>query len=294
MRGSLAASFGLHVAVIVLGVVGLPHIRKPPALPEVPLVVELVTIAEETNVPTRPKEPEPKKEEPKPQPPPKAETPPQTPPKAEPQPEVAVVPPEPKPEPKKAEPKKEEPKPDPKPRPPEELARIKPVKKPKVPQEDFDTVLKNLAKSLPAKPEEKKAEPKAQPKASFEDMMSKALPSRTRNIGDPSKPITMTERDAIQNAIRRAMARCWNVPAGAKDAANLIINVRMTLAPDGSVVNVQLEDSTFGKSDFWRAAADSAIRAVRICSPYSDLPRERYVAWKEITMTFNPREMLGG
>lgn len=297
MRSSVVASAGLHIAVVILAAVGLPSLMKPPAPEPLPMVVELVTLSDETNVPTRPKEPEPpKKEEPKPEPkpePPKqAEQPPPTPPKSEPQPQVSVPPPEPKPQ---AKPEaKPEPKPEPKPQAPQELTNTRPAKKPKAPQEDFDSVLKNLAKTLPQQKNEPKAEKKPKSKPSFDDMMTKAIPSQRRNIGDPDKPLTMTERDLIRNIFNRAMQRCWNIPAGAKDAAELIINVRISLAPDGSVLGVRLEDSTFGKSDFWRAAADSAVRAVRVCSPYTELPANLYESWKDTVLTFNPREMLGG
>jgi hypothetical protein len=154
-------------------------------------------------------------------------------------------------------------------------------------------VLKNLAKNLPPQ----KTEPKAEAKKSapdFDEMMKNAIRSNRPGGGDPNKPLTMSEEDAIKNAIRRAMQRCWNPPVGAKDAANLVINVRAKFAPDGTATDVRLEDTRFGKSDFWLAAADSAVRAVRSCSPYTDLPRDKYDAWKEVTMTFNPKEMLGG
>lgn len=300
MRSSIIGSVALHVSVVILATVGLPSLFKPPAPEPVPLVVELVTIADVTNVPTKPREPEPKKEEPKPEPvkpePPKpveaAPPPPPAPPKSEPK-AAAAPPPEPVPEPK-APAKVEEPKPEPKPKAPQELTNTKPAKKPKAPQEDFDSVLKNLAKSLPQQKAEPKAEKKAEPKTNFDDLMAKAIPSNRRNVADPTKPLTMTEQDAIKNIFNRAMQRCWNIPAGAKDAADLIINVKVNLLPDGTVTNVQLADSTFGKSEFWRAAADSAVRAVRICSPYSDLPRNLYDTWKDTTLTFNPREMLGG
>ena len=300
MRSSVIASVALHVAVVILATVGLPSLLKPPAPEPVPLVVELVTIADVTNVPTKPREPEPKKEEPNPEPPkPEPATPVETPPPPptptppKPEPKAAEAPPPPPPEPAptpKPLPKAEEPKPVA----PQELANTKPAKKPKAPQEDFDSVLKNLAKSLPQQKAEPKAEKKAEPKTNFDDLMSKAIPSNRRNIADPTKPLTMTEQDAIKNIFNRAMQRCWNIPAGAKDAADLIINVKVTLLPDGTVTNVQLADSTIGKSEFWRAAADSALRAVRICSPYSDLPRNLHDTWKNTTLTFNPREMLGG
>lgn len=300
MRSSVIASVSLHIVVVILATVGLPTLMKPPPPDPLPIVVELVTLSNETNIPTKPREPEPvKKEEPKPEPPkpdPKpAEVPPPppAPTKSEPQPPQAVAPPEPKPAPK-PEVKPDEPKPEPKPEAPRELANTKPAKKPKSPQEDFDTVLKNLAKNLPQQKAEPKAEKKAEPKTSFDDLMKNAIPAQKKNIGDPDKPLTMTEQDLIKNIFNKAMQRCWNAPVGAKDAKDLVITIRVALSEDGTVMRVSLEDSTFGKSDFWKAAADSAMRAIRVCSPYSELPRNLYSSWRDSVLTFNPRELLGG
>jgi len=297
MRSSVTVSFGLHVAVILAATFGLPNIWKPPVPVESPpLVVELVTLGDVTNVPTRPKDPEPPKpEQAKPEPPKPEPKPVETPPPAKsepppPQPQ-AVAPPEPKPAP--APELKPEPKPEPKPQAPAELNNTKPTKKPKAP-EDFDSVLKNLAKALPQQKVEPKAEKKAESKPSFEDLMSKAIPSNRRNVGDPDKPLTMTEQDLIRNIFNKAMQRCWNAPVGAKDARDLVIPIRVALGEDGTVLRVSLEESTFGKSDFWKAAAESAMRAIRVCSPYSELPKNLYSNWKDTILSFNPKELLGG
>lgn len=294
MRTSVGASVALHVAAVVVGVVGLPHISRLPDVETPPIVAELVTISDVTNVPTKPKDPEPPKEEPKaeppkpPPPPQKTETPPPPPPKPEPLPQVAAVPPEPKPEPKKEEPKKEEPKP----RPPEET-KMKAAKKPAPPKEDFDALLKNLSKSLP----QQKAEPKSEAKKAepnFDELMAKAIPSNRRSIGDPTKPISMTQRDALQNEFNKAMQRCWNIPAGAKDAANLIIVVSASFAPDGAIVSARSNDVN-SSDPFRRAAAESAVRALRTCSPYTNLPAiANYDQWRDIELRFNPKEILGG
>ena len=42
-----------------------------------------------------------------------------------------------------------------------------------------------------------------------------------------------------------------------------------------------------------QVAAESALRAVQRCAPFN-LPVEKYDSWKEIIMTFDPREMFGG
>ena len=43
---------------------------------------------------------------------------------------------------------------------------------------------------------------------------------------------------------------------------------------------------------FFRAAADSARRAVQECSPLKNLSPEKYQTWRDMEMTFNPKDML--
>lgn len=296
MRSSLTASFALHIFAIIVATFGLPQLFKPPVPIEQPppIDVELVTLSDVTNAPTRPREVAPPRDDPKPEPPkPEPAKPVETPPpsKSEPPPPQpqAVAPPEPKPAPTPE--LKPEPKPEPKPQAPAELNNTKPTKKPKAP-EDFDSILKNLAKSLPQKAEPKAEAKKSAPQQSFDEMMKNAIPSNRRSPGDPTQQLTMNEQDYINNVFRRAMQRCWNVQAGAKDAKDLVVNIRISLAQDGSVINVKLEDNTFGKNEFWRAAAESAMRAVRVCSPYPELAKISYDKWRDVLLVFNPSDML--
>jgi outer membrane biosynthesis protein TonB len=289
MRTPVIYSAILHVVVIVLSVVGLPMISKPLVIEDKPVVVELVTISNETNIATRPKEEPKKQEEPKPEPPKpepkKVEAPPPSPPKPPPPQQAAVPPPpepkaEPKPQPKVEEPKPE-PKPDPKPQAQAQKAKAKKA------DESFDSLLQNLSKTLPKKTEEKKPDPKAQ-QQNFDQMIAKAIPSDKRIIGDPSKPLTMTQKDAIQNEFNKAMQRCWNIPAGAKGVQDMSVHVQLQLAPDGSVTSIRSEDIQ-SSDPFRRTLAESAVRALRLCSPYSNLAAiASYDQWKDVDSNFNP------
>ena len=40
--------------------------------------------------------------------------------------------------------------------------------------------------------------------------------------------------------------------------------------------------------------AESARRAVQVCSPLQNLPVEKYEQWRELTINFDPKEMLRG
>ena len=63
--------------------------------------------------------------------------------------------------------------------------------------------------------------------------------------------------------------------------------------PAGTVSGAPQLLDTQGLSDpYFRAASESAIRAVKMCAPYK-LPTEKYDAWNEVTVTFDPTKMAG-
>ena len=73
-----------------------------------------------------------------------------------------------------------------------------------------------------------------------------------------------------------------------------LVEVTIDVNPDRTVANATVVDkSRYGSDPFFRAAADSAVRAVRNprCSPL-ELPADKYDQWKHIDFTFDPRDML--
>jgi colicin import membrane protein len=47
-------------------------------------------------------------------------------------------------------------------------------------------------------------------------------------------------------------------------------------------------------SPFGPAMAESAKRAIMTCQPFTMLRPDHYEQWKDIEITFDPREMFGG
>jgi hypothetical protein len=97
------------------------------------------------------------------------------------------------------------------------------------------------------------------------------------------------------DALVRQLAQCWNIPAGARDAQNLNVDIRIQVNPDRTVRGIQIVDQARYASDaFFHAAADSAVRALRspACSPLQ-LPPDKASVWKDMVIGFNPKEMLG-
>jgi outer membrane biosynthesis protein TonB len=284
----------------------------PEAKPEpVPVPVPEAKSGPKPEARPQPK-PEPKPEakpDPKPEakPDPKPEAKPDPKPEAKPDPKPQAKP-DPKPEPK---PTKETPPPEPKPLPPKEkqvteakpdpsspVAAVKPAPKPE-PVKDFASVLKTVQGMQQTRPPDQEKEvakkPPAEPSTgtplSFDEQVARALAGRTPPGYDSSQPISALEIDLV----RRQIEACWNVPAGARDAADLVVHIRVDMNPDGTprMASVVEEDRMRGDV-FYRAAAESALRAVLNprCHPFK-LPPDKYERWRTMTLVFNPKEMLG-
>jgi hypothetical protein len=95
------------------------------------------------------------------------------------------------------------------------------------------------------------------------------------------------------DALRKRLSECWNPPAGAADGGNIKVVLRVLFKPDATVASTpQLVMAT--ASPFGPAMAESAKRAVLMCQPFTMLRADHYQLWKDIEMTFDPREMFGG
>jgi len=99
--------------------------------------------------------------------------------------------------------------------------------------------------------------------------------------------LSQSEMDALRGQIQR----CWNVPAGAADAENLKVSVQFRLDPSGGIDGDPRIVSGGGGGGIERTAAESARRAVIRCAPYN-LPSEKYDAWSEVIVHFDPRDMF--
>ena len=291
MRNAVIFSGLFHMAIITLAYFGLPSLFRPAPSENVPIPVEVVTIAEFTNPPPPAPPPEPPK--------PEAEKPP-SPPEPEP-PKVAAVSPPP------------QPKPQPKPEsvPPPQVAKAeprikaKPKRKPEPPPRDpMASVLKTVEELKHQAPKNEEKPPPRDPMASVlktvEELKHQApkdeeKPPATVGTAQPAPRYTPDEPPTINliDLVKRQIQECWSLPAGAKEAENLVVDIQVALDPDGTVRQVRIVDAARMEQDsFFRAAAESARRAVLKCSPLK-LPPETYQQWKTMTLTFDPKEMFG-
>ena len=126
--------------------------------------------------------------------------------------------------------------------------------------------------------------------ASLDDLvasMGGVYEEQSANAHAPA-PLTGSLRRMITDAIKQKVERNWSVPAGVLDASDLVVTLRIQLAPDGAVRRVEMVGADGGAK--YRTMVESARRAVLKASPFDTLTRyvDRYEGWREITMTFSP------
>lgn len=86
----------------------------------------------------------------------------------------------------------------------------------------------------------------------------------------------------------------WVVPSGVKDAENIVIEIHVELGDNGEVIPSSikiLDEKKYIADQVFRAAADSARRAILQASPLS-IPKEKLETFKSITLRFNLKEAL--
>ncbi len=276
-RKALATSLLFHGLIAAICLFGLPHLKTPPLeiMQPIPIdIMELGPVTTTTKVAAsniaKPPEPTPA--------PPTPITPPQQ--KQEPTPTPTPKPPAPtpvaqEPEPALANNKDADiPKPPPKKETPKEKLKPKPVED----SQQFSSLLKNLAVDKP-QPAPVPAVTKTPPKA--------ATPP-AGSAGVVSDHLTISQEDAL----RRQIEQCWNISAGGRNIQDIIVELYIEMNPDRTVKTAKINSVNVNDS-FGKAMADSALRAVLNpkCSPFN-LPEDRYETWREITMRFNPKDMM--
>lgn len=325
MPRGIALSAALHLGILILVLLGLPNLFRTPPAEETPIAVDLVTIGPQTHatrvnrfrpmpkakpepsdappVPVPERKPEPRQANA--EPPSSAATP--APPPERPEPpqrrESREPPPPPPPmKPAEAKPEPMPPPPEAKPRPPREPHRMaREMRRPEIRKTDtaafdklidhldkakprpasFDSLLKNLTRDAPPPTDDTPPRPQR--------VAAGASPS-----SQPKAPLGSQLTASEIDLLRQQIERCWVVPAGARDAQDLDIEIKAVVNPDGTVRAATIVDTGRYASDpFFRAAADSAKRAMLNpqCSPLR-LPPDKYEAWHDLDLFFNPKDLL--
>ena len=130
------------------------------------------------------------------------------------------------------------------------------------------------------------------PRAFADDELMRRIQDRLEHLppAPPARPVPPPTVGTM-NALISRFAQCWDVPAEIRNAHELVVSIRISLKIDGSlaappVVINRSQNPLFAK------AAESAVRAVRKCAPFSFLPAASYNQWKDIIVDFDPHAMI--
>lgn len=316
MKAGWTISAALHVGVLLWAAVSIAAkpLDKPPTES---LPVDIISNSEFSQL-TKGSKTAPKVEAPKPVAEKVAEAKPVV---DNPAPKVVDKKPEIAPTAEKIEPPTPEPPKKPEPKPPVPLPQAKPEPKQafaKEPEPKIDPIAEAIKKDNAKKPDpkpEKMAEvptppkkpepPKPQPKFNANQIAAlldkreaqrQSVTGTTINnrpsLGSPTANAASLSQNEI-DALRARIQQCWSPPAGLAEARDLIVVVRIRFNQDGSL-SADPTVANSGSHPVFHVAAESATRAVRRCAPYSFMPVAKYDVWKDVEVTFDPRDMFRG
>src|SRR5690606_15705336 len=84
----------------------------------------------------------------------------------------------------------------------------------------------------------------------------------------------------------------WSIIPGLSDAADVRIQVKMRLDQNGDIIGEPEVTATGGSESARRALAGGARRAIMKSRLFKGLPPEKYDAWSEVVVNFDPSQMM--
>lgn len=91
--------------------------------------------------------------------------------------------------------------------------------------------------------------------------------------------------NAEWDPLRAAIKKCWRLDRGAKEQAEVVVQVRLTRGGRLQGRPKWLDPRSTNSA---RIAFDRAVQALQKCQPFYGLPLKKYAGWQEIELVFRP------
>lgn len=192
-------------------------------------------------------------------------------------------------------------KPEAKPPPPKVDAIAEALKKEEVQKKREQARAEAKAKADAKKLQEQQQQPKFDP-SQIAALLDKRTPQRvastgnelnpTAGLGAPTGSAPKLSQSELE-AMRARLMQLWNSPAGVANPQEMIVKIRISLGRDGKLAGAPMV-LTSGRGPVFEAARDNAIRALFRGQPFNMLSPATYDLWKDIEITFDPRDMFRG
>lgn len=96
----------------------------------------------------------------------------------------------------------------------------------------------------------------------------------------------------VKDFLRAQIERHWNFDLSSLGASDVVVTIRLSLDPDGSVKNAEIvDDPRYTTNPVFHDIADSARRAVLVSSPLQ-LPPGTYDTVHDVTLSFDAKEAM--
>ncbi|MFL0694004.1 MAG: cell envelope integrity protein TolA [Agrobacterium tumefaciens] len=112
-----------------------------------------------------------------------------------------------------------------------------------------------------------------------------ALGGRTDTGGSK---LSQSELDALRGVIQDN----WLITPGMADAADVRVRVTFRLDQNGALIGEPEATATGGSPSAQQVLMSGAVRAVRKSAPFTNLPPDKYDAWSEVVVNFDPSELM--
>ena len=152
------------------------------------------------------------------------------------------------------------------------------LKQPTMIENESKNLTKEKLEEKPEKKDVKKPEPAPAPR-------KKTVVKVKREVLSLDRTMTVSVIDAL----RVALTRCWNIDTEHPDIDDIRLTAHLKMLPTGVIDKIWYESEARAQTDpAFAYVLDTVKEAIRICQPFSMLPRNEYDAWKDISLTFYP------
>lgn len=100
--------------------------------------------------------------------------------------------------------------------------------------------------------------------------------------------LSQSELDALRGVIQQN----WLITPGMADAADVRVRVTFRLDQSGELIGDPEATATGGSPSAQQVLMSGAVRAVRKSAPFTNLPPDKYDAWSEVVVNFDPSELM--
>ncbi len=139
--------------------------------------------------------------------------------------------------------------------------------------------------------ESKKSTKEKTPKKDEQNNEDKPAPRKKKLVRVNREVLSLdrTMTISVIDALRVALTRCWNIDTTRPNLEDIRLTAHIKFLPTGVVDRLWFESESRAESDpDFAYVLETAKEAIKVCSPFSMLPRNEYDTWRDTTVTFYP------